>query len=136
MNGCGREFSLTEKRARRGAGVVAQLVGAACAGLVAAAAAPALAAGYPSLAEVPPLPKDVRTDGAWRSAVVETRVTGARLARAAAKEPWTLGDTVGWAARERNEASPPPPITTPSGADTDALVKAMQARASGPSRRR
>jgi len=135
MNGCGREFSL--KGSWRGFG--ARFVGAACVALVASGAAAQplqLASGYPSFGSVPPLPKDIRSTPAWRAAVLDTRVVGARLARSAAKEPWTLDDTAGWAARERNEAAPPPAITTPTQADTDALVKAMKARASRPSRRR
>ena len=131
MNGCSREFSLKARAGR----VAVGLLGAGCLAL-AASAASAEPGGYPSFATVPALPKDVRSVAAWRSAVVDTRLTGARLAGAAAKEPWTLGDTVGWAARERNEAAPPPAVTAPTEPDVEALVKAMKARASQPSRRR
>ena len=135
MNGCAGEYSLRAKARLIGA----RLFGAVCAALVATAAAaqpPWSGAGYPTFASVPAAPKDVRPVAAWRTAVVETRITGARLTRAAAKEPWTLDDTVGWAARERNEARPPAQITQPSEPDVDAMVKAMKARASQPSRRR
>ena len=128
MNGCDREFSSRVK------GVL--LLAGACAALAAVASAdPVRAAeGYPSFASVPPAPKDVRPLSAWRTAVIQTRVVGARLARQASKEPWTLSDTAGFAARERNEATPPPPITTPTEPETAALVAAMKARASQPPR--
>ena len=91
-------------------------------------------APYPTFAQAPATPKDVRTAQAWKVAVVALRVTGARMARLAANQPWTLSDTAGWAAREREEAAPPPPITTPSEGDTEAFVKAMRARATPPPR--
>ena len=140
MNGCGREFSLKVVGWPRGA----PGLGAACATLIAAtfcaqpaAALPHMhASGYPTFASVPSAPKDVRAVREWRTAVLDTRVAGARLSRRAAKEPWTLGDTAGWSARIRNEAVPPAPITTSSEAETQALVKALKARASRPSRSR
>jgi hypothetical protein len=137
MNGCGREFSLKAASRARAA---LRLGGAAavCATLAAwpASARPSFGAGYPSFASVPAAPKDVRPMADWRKAVLDTRVAGARLSRRAAKEPWTLGDTAGWSARIRNEAAPPPAITTASEAETQALVKALKARASRPSRSR
>jgi hypothetical protein len=93
-------------------------------------------APYPSFANVPQIPDDVRAPTLWKADVVATRVAGARLARQIARDPWTLSDTAGFAARARAEASPPAPLTTSSQAETEALVKAMQARAIKPPRRR
>jgi hypothetical protein len=90
----------------------------------------------PSFGQVPPTPRDVRSARAWKAAVVETRIVGQRIARLAAATPWTLSDTAGWAAQERAEGAPPPPITTPLEGDTEAFVKAMRARATPPPRSR
>ncbi|HEY1426314.1 MAG TPA: hypothetical protein VGF50_06545 [Caulobacteraceae bacterium] len=97
----------------------------------------AKAAPFPTFAQIPPLPKDVRGMSAWKASVMTMKGEGAQLAEAAATEPWTLGDTEGWAARERTEAAPPPPITQASSpADTEAFAAAMRARATPPPRKR
>jgi hypothetical protein len=94
-------------------------------------------APYPTFAQIPPLPTDVRSIVAWKASVLSLKAEGAQLAEMAAAEPWTLGDTEGWADRERAEAAPPPPITTPSSeADTEAFAAAMRARAMPPPRKR
>lgn len=94
-------------------------------------------APFPTFAQIPPLPKDVRSMSAWKASVVTVKGEGAQLAEAAAIEPWTLGDTEGWAARERAEAAPPAPITEASSqADTEAFAAAMRARATPPPRKR
>src|SRR6185312_1269766 len=59
---------------------------------------------YPTFAQVPPLPKDVRSISAWKASVTSIKDEGVELAQMAAAEPWTLGDTASWAARERAEA--------------------------------
>jgi hypothetical protein len=88
----------------------------------------------PTFASIPPAPTDVRPFEGWRSAILDLQRSGARVAAEASAEPWTLSDTEGWAERERSEASPPPPITTPSEGDTEAFVAAMRARATPPPR--
>jgi hypothetical protein len=93
-------------------------------------------AAYPSFASIPPMPKDLRSLKAWKASVTTTQAEGAKLAREAAAEPWTLGDTNGWADRERSQAVPPPPITSPSAGDTEAFAAAMRARATPPPRKR
>jgi hypothetical protein len=101
--------------------------------LVAAAERPA---PYPSLAQVPVIPKDVRSGPDWKRAVVATRLAGARVVRIAKAGPWDLSDTEGFAARARAEASPPAPITQPMSATDQALVEAMKRRAIPPPRPR
>jgi len=92
---------------------------------------------YPTFAQVPPLPKDVRSISAWKASVTSIKDEGVELAQMAAAEPWTLGDTASWAARERAEASPPPPVTAASSqGDTEAFAAAMRARAIPPPRKR
>ena len=102
-------------------------------GAIAAAEQPS---PYPSFADVPQVPADVRAPDVWKVDVVATRLSGARLARQAERGPWTLSDTAGFAERARAEATPPAPLTTSSQAETEALVKAMQARAIRPPRSR
>ena len=93
-------------------------------------------APYPSFADVPQVPKDVRPPEDWKGAVVATRRAGARLARLVEREPWALSDTEAFAERARSDAQPPAPVTTSSQAETEALVKAMKARAMKPPRSR
>jgi hypothetical protein len=115
----------------------ASAVGAPAAADTAAAIAGAqTGASFPSFARVPATPKDVRSARAWKAAVVATRIDGAGIARQAAATPWTLADTADWAARERSEATPPAPVTTPAEGDTEAFVRAMRARATPPPRSR
>ncbi len=77
---------------------------------------------------------DAGLESVGRSSI---KAEGAQLTELAAAEPWTLGDTEGWAGRERGEAAPPPPITQPSSeADTEAFAAALRARAIPPPRKR
>jgi hypothetical protein len=94
-------------------------------------------APYPTFSQIPPLPSDVRSMHAWKTSVVTLKSDGARMADLAAAGPWTLGDTEGWAERERAAAAAPPPVTQPSSeADTEAFAAAMRARAIPPPRKR
>jgi hypothetical protein len=94
-------------------------------------------APYPTFGQIPALPTDVRSMAAWKASVLAVKAEGAQLTEMAAAEPWTLGDTEGWAERHRAEAAPPPPITTASSeADTEAFAAAMRARAMPPPRKR
>ena len=94
-------------------------------------------APYPTFAQIPPLPTDVRTIAGWKASVTSIKAEGAQMSEMAAAEPWTLGDTDNWAAQERAEAAPPPQITQASSeADTEAFAAAMRARAMPPPRKR
>ena len=94
------------------------------------------AAPFPTFAQIPPMPTDVRSMAAWKVSVTTLKAAGARLTEMAANEPWTLGDTEDWAERHRTRATPPPPVTTASQADTEAFAAAMRARAMPPPRKR
>lgn len=97
----------------------------------------AKSAPFPTFAQVPPLPKDVRSMAAWKASVLSLKAQGAELTQMAAAEPWTLGDTEAWAERQRAAAAPPPPVTTASSqAETEAFAAAMRARAIPPPRKR
>jgi hypothetical protein len=94
-------------------------------------------APLPTFAQIPPIPKDVRSTAQWKASVTGLKAQGAQLTQLAASEPWTLGDTDAWAASKRAEAEPPAPVTTPSSqADTEAFAAAMRARAMPPPRKR
>ena len=94
-------------------------------------------APFPTFAQIPSLPKDVRPMSAWKASVMTVKGEGAELAGAAAAEPWTLDDTDAWAEQQRAAAAPPPPITQASSqADTEAFAAAMRARATPPPRKR
>ena len=69
---------------------------------------------------------------AFKAAVVDTRVEGARLVRRTAPDTFTLNATDDFLAQARRDATPPPPLTTPSDGDTAAFVKEMRARATPP----
>lgn len=94
-------------------------------------------APLPTFAQIPPIPKDVRSMAQWKASVTSLKAQGAQLTELAATEPWTLGDTDAWAAGKRAEAEPPAAVTTPSSqADTEAFAAAMRARAMPPPRKR
>jgi hypothetical protein len=92
--------------------------------------------GFPSFCSIPAIPGDVRDAGAWKTAVVDTRLAGARLQRQTDASTWTLDQTEGFAADARREAAPPPPMTSPSDADADAFTQQLKARATPPPRPR
>ncbi|MEP6967203.1 MAG: hypothetical protein ABI906_03905 [Pseudomonadota bacterium] len=90
--------------------------------------------GYPTFCSIPQAPTDVRDAAAFKADVVATRLAGARLVRTTAPDTFSVSGTEAFAAGARQDAAPPPPITTPSQADTAAFVKASKARATPPAR--
>ncbi len=143
MNGGAGEFSMTLPRKAVGtACVLAALSLAGWAGaalaqgggldpeVVAKANGPA---SYPTFASIPALPKDVRSPAGWKAAVVDQRLAGLRLQRAAERLSPIPADTAAWAALAKADAAPPPPVTVPSEDDA-ALIASLRARASAPSR--
>ena len=92
--------------------------------------------GFPSFCSIPAIPGDVRDAGAWKTAVVDTRLSGARLQRQTDASTWTLEQTESFAAEARREAAPPPPMTSPSDADAEAFTQQLKARATPPPRPR
>jgi hypothetical protein len=142
MNGCPPLFVAARPLCAASLALAVMGVGAS-----AAAAQPPSATGqaiaaaerpapYPTFAEVPPLPTDVRPLQAWKAAILDTQAVGAQTMGQASSTPWTLDDSQGWADRGRAEAAPPPPMTTPGDLDTEAFVAAMRARATPPPRSR
>ncbi len=87
---------------------------------------------YPTFCSIPKPPTDVKPPGAVHTEVIATRLAGRDLVRATDPSTFTLEDTAGFAARATTEAAPPPPVTTPSEADTGAFAKAARAAAKPP----
>jgi hypothetical protein len=103
-------------------------------GAVAAKTAPACAKDgpYPAFCSIPKPPTDLKSPATIRREVVATRLAGRDLVDETAPATFTLTDTAGFAQRAITEAAPPPPVTTPNDADTEAFVKAARATATPP----
>lgn len=91
---------------------------------------------YPTFCAIPPTPAGVRGAGAFKAAVMDTRISGARLVRQTAPSTFSLSDTEAFAAAERGQAAPPPPMTMPSQGAAEDFAKAARARATPPKRPR
>jgi len=91
---------------------------------------------YPAFCSIPPTPAGVRGAKAFKSAVVETRVAGARLVARTAPSTFSLEDTDGFAAAARAEAAPPPPMITPGDAATEDFAASGRKRVTPPPRPR
>jgi hypothetical protein len=85
---------------------------------------------YPSFCSIPPVPRNVRSAQAFKTAVVTTRVAGARLVRRTAPTTWTLENTPAFARTARSQAAPPPAVPT-TGTTQDFIAK-MRAHATPP----
>jgi hypothetical protein len=149
MKAIARPFSMTAFAAALTAAAFAAAPGAAqgaqsgCAGVAAdpAVAGPpqfspamtaqlAAAHPFPDFCSIPPMPTNVPTAQTYKTAVVQTRVAGARLVRRTGPPTWSLQGTAGFAEAGRREAAPPPPMTP--APDTQAFIDEMRARATPP----
>ena len=91
---------------------------------------------YPTFCSIPPTPAGVRRAVAFKGAVMDTRVAGARLVSQTAPSTFSLEGTDQYAAAGRAEAAPPPPMTAPSEAAAEDFAKAARQRAKPPKRPR
>ena len=85
--------------------------------------------GYPSFCSIPKTAPAVKSPGAVHGEVLDTRLAGRGLVEDTAPSTYTLDDTTTFAERAIAEAAPPPPLTTPSQADTEAFSKTARATA-------
>jgi hypothetical protein len=95
-----------------------------------ACAAPAGAGvAYPTFCAIPRPPKDVRTPTQFKTAVVDARLTGRSLVRSAQAAKWSLtpGEAEAFAAEAKAEAAPPPAVTAPGGDTLDFARRAREA---------
>lgn len=99
-------------------------------------AAAAEARAYPTFCSIPPPLVGVRNAGAFKGAVMDTRIAGARLVSQTAPSTFSLGDTDDYAAAGRAEAAPPPPMTAPIETTAEDFAKAARDRARPPKRPR
>ena len=91
---------------------------------------------YPTFCSIPKPPTGLKSPATFRREVIATRLAGRDLVDATAPSTFTLTDTAGFAERAITEAAPPPPLTTPSDADTEAFAKAARDSATPPKRPR
>jgi hypothetical protein len=89
---------------------------------------------YPTFCSIPLTPAGVRAAPAFKSAVVDTRVAGARVVARTAPSTFTLDETDQFAAAARAEAAPPPPMTTPDEAATEDFATKGRERVKPPAR--
>ena len=87
---------------------------------------------FPDFCDIPAKPTNVPTAQAFKTEVVRTRVAGAVIVSQSAPDTFTLSDTVGFADRAKEVAAPPPPMSAPSEADTEAFVNQAKAKATPP----
>ena len=106
----------------------------ACAGTAVAKTAPCSAAvgGYPTFCSIPKPPTNLKSPAQVHREVLDARLAGRDVVDATQPSTFTLEDTAGFARRAITEAAPPPPVTTPSDADTEAFAKAARATAIPP----
>lgn len=93
---------------------------------------------YPTFAQIPKIPTDVRPVSAWATAVADIHGDKARLDSSVAAMPPPPTDTEAFAANVRGEAKAPT-IEAPSAdtaAQTQADAQSLRARATPPPKRR
>jgi hypothetical protein len=88
----------------------------------------------PNFVDIPAAPKDIRPIQAWQASIADTKAVGVKTAAEANAGPWTLSGTQAWVDRAIAQANPPPPMTKPADANTDAFVRDMLRRATPPPR--
>ena len=87
---------------------------------------------YPTFCAIPVTPTNLPTVTTFRSEVIDTRLAGAWLEGRTAPDTWSLTGTEDFQADAIREAAPPPPMTTPEEADTEAFVAKSKAQVTPP----
>lgn len=89
---------------------------------------------WPTFADIPEIPADVRNSEAWRAAVQDQEAEGLYTARNAADDTWSLSGSEAFAAEQRakvaevNVHAP----TAAEIAESEAYARALRARATPP----
>ena len=86
---------------------------------------------YPTFAQIPPEPTDVRPVRAWGPAAQQVEAAGARLAQETAPSTWTLSGTEAFAEGIRRQLGAAPPAESTTAA-TEAYAKELRKRATPP----
>jgi hypothetical protein len=102
--------------------------------LALAGCASAAPASYPTFAQIPSKPGDVRSPADWRRDIGAVKADGARLAAETAPNTFTLNDTEAFAARTRAQASQggAAPNEETGRAQADAFANTARGRAIAP----
>jgi len=89
---------------------------------------------WPTFADIPELPADVRDSAAWREAVADQEAEGLYTTRNAAEDTWSLTATEAFVARAEAEANAlnVRAPTDAEQAESEAYAKALRARATPP----
>lgn len=114
-----------------GAGVAIDAQSPAAAAVQAEAAKPR---AWPTFADIPPPPADVRDAAGWREAVVDQEAEGTYTARNAAEDTWSLTATESFAARAKAEVDAVS-VHAPTDAEiaeSEAYARALRKRATPP----
>ena len=101
-----------------------------------AAASCGAPAGYPSFCAIPQIPKDIPTAEAYKTAVVDTRLSGRSLEQNTDPSRFSLSGTEDFAEDARARAIPPPSVDGPAAMDTEAFLRDARARVTPPPRPR
>ncbi len=89
---------------------------------------------WPTFADIPEVPADVRNSDAWRAAVQDQEAEGAATAQSAAESNWSLTATEAFAAQQRAKVAEVP-VHAPTAAEiaeSEAYARALRARATPP----
>jgi len=87
---------------------------------------------YPSFADIPAAPTDLRPLRAWGQAARASQADRLALEQATADGTWTLSGTEAFAARAIAAAGPVPASLTSTSAATEAYVRELRRRATPP----
>ena len=85
---------------------------------------------YPSFANIPAAPKDVRPLAAFAASVADARAAATRLEKETGPETWTLTGTERFAAAAERQIGADPGPAKPE--DTEAFARALRERATPP----
>lgn len=89
---------------------------------------------WPTFADIPEVPADVRDPAGWRAAVADQDAAGVQTQREAAEDTWSLTATEAFAARTQAEIDSVK-VHAPTAAEiaeSEAYARALRARATPP----
>ena len=88
---------------------------------------------FPTFADIPPIPNDVRPLSAWRASIGETMGEKAAAEAELARHPWTLSGTEAFAEAARAEIPPAEAVPpTDATAQAEAFAASIRGRANQP----
>ncbi len=88
---------------------------------------------YPSFADIPAVPTDIRAAKAWGQAARASEDARLKLEQATADNTWTLTGTDSFVAKALSEAGPAQNIAASTTAATESYARELRRRATPPS---